>query len=207
MIKVFYNSAVENRPLMVCLDPSTTCAGVSIVSMQDTTLEFPSVKANIANRVEVQEGQILWWGGFTLKGKNPYARCVQLVSLMKRSFGGAQGYGQFFGWLAAETQFSGKNSSTVAVVARAHGWGEVVAAAFGVPNKVEISPAELKKLYQGKGNATKEDMIRAVEQKHGYNLATFPKATQDNVADAVALAHVCFSELQQLDVRGELKIA
>lgn len=52
---------------------------------------------------------------------------------------------------------------------------------------IEVSPAEIKKHITGKGNAKKEEVIKAVEAL-GYSGVT------DNEADAIAMAHLFLHE-------------
>ena len=74
-----------------------------------------------------------------------------------------------------------RNAMSAGITGQAQGLVRYVLNTYGIPY-LELAPATVKKLFAGKGNATKQDMIDQCIL-HGFN------PQDDNVADAYALVH------------------
>jgi len=89
--------------------------------------------------------------------------------------------------IVIEDQFFGKNVQTTKILSRISG----VATLVGELNRVEtifIPPTKIKKIFTGKGNATKEEVRKKVLELYEVNIGN------DDTTDAIATAYAYIIE-------------
>jgi crossover junction endodeoxyribonuclease RuvC len=89
--------------------------------------------------------------------------------------------------LVAEDQFFGKNGKTGKTLMRFSGIAALIAGQRRLPI-VFIPPTEIKKVFTGKGNATKDDIRQKVVEIYDLDIV------DDNQTDAIAIGYTHYAK-------------
>lgn len=88
--------------------------------------------------------------------------------------------------MLCEDQFSRNNIDTLKKLSQTRGMVMLVAA----ENTIEFdlaTPSQWRKIYLGKGNATKRDCVKQVNEQYGLSL----KMAQNDIAEAIGIGAAC----------------
>lgn len=84
--------------------------------------------------------------------------------------------------ISCEDQYAGMNYDTLKKLSHVRGQIMYLASLYEIDMHL-YSPGQVKKLFQGKGNCSKAEMIKTANKKYNLNL------DDDNIADAIACAY------------------
>ncbi|MFT7589156.1 MAG: crossover junction endodeoxyribonuclease RuvC [Limisphaerales bacterium] len=150
--------------LILGIDPGTSVTGYSLIQTKDKTLRL------VASGVI----QLHKFESHYVRLHQIYLRLNQLVSEYRPDE------------LAIEAPFFGKNVQSMLKLGRAQGVAITVALSRGIP-VYEYSPRKIKQAITGNGNASKEQVLKMLQQTLCIN--EMPQTLDESDAIATAVCH------------------
>lgn len=152
--------------MIMAFDPSTTCTGWAVMN---------------------KDREIIACGAITppskLKNGQKYEYIYDAMKTLINMYNPEA--------IACEDQFLGLRKATLKVLSQLRG----VIMLLCTQNNLEMYyywPSTIKLVMSGKGNATKDEMIEAVNRKFDVEIKN------DNIADAIAIAHTHYEKTPEL---------
>ena len=160
--------------LVVGIDPSLRCTGI-------TALAFPGPK--LVATAEVN--------GVPLVNLSDRERADTIVAQIRRFIETVEGMGVPVELVGIETPVMNRNAKVYGRLVRL---GEAIERGVARPI-MQVTPSEVKLALAGRGNATKDQMVRAAEDEFRVNLPG-NKAGKEARADAIGVALAAYARFR-----------